>query len=84
MHAAFGLHARTEGRSRAFKLLVGNQALDQDLTQRVAVKRAELLEVFVELVIVVIDFARGLLGHQRGGLNVQKGCRDQQKVARHV
>ena len=42
MHAAFGLHARTEGRSRAFKLLVGNQALDQDLTQRVAVKRADL------------------------------------------
>ena len=83
MHAAFGLHAGTEGRSRAFKLLVGNQALDQDLAQGVAVERAELLEVFVELVIVV-SFARGLLRHQRGSLDVQKGCRDQQKVARHV
>ena len=31
VHAAFGLHAGTEGRSRAFKLLVGDQALDQDL-----------------------------------------------------
>ena len=84
MHAAFGLHAGTEGRSRAFKLLVGNQALDQDLAQGVAVERAELLEVFVKLVIVVIDFARGLLRHQGGGLDVQKCCRDQQKVARHV
>ena len=84
MHAALGLHAGTEGRSRAFKLLVGNQALDQDLAQGVAVERAEFLEVFVELVIVVIDFVRGLLRHQRGSLDVQKGCRDQQKVARHV
>ena len=84
MHAAFGLHAGTEGRRRALKLLVCNQALDQDLAQGVAVERAELLEVFVELVIVVIDFARGLLRHQRGGLDVQKGCRNQQKVARHV
>ena len=83
MHAAFGLHTRAKGRSRALKLLVGDQALDQDLAQGVAVKRAELLEVFVVLVIVD-GFARGLLGHQRGGLNVQKGCRDQQKVARHV
>ena len=57
MHAAFGLHAGTEGRSRAFKLLVGNQALDQDLAQGIAVERAEFLEVFVELVIVVIGFA---------------------------
>ena len=84
MHAAFGLHASTEGRRRALKLLVGNQALDQDLAKGVAVERTELLEVFVELVIVVIDFARGLLRHQGGGLDVQKCCRDQQKVARHV
>lgn len=54
-------HAGTEGRSRALKLLVGNQALDQDLAQGVAVERAEFLEAFVELVIVVIDFAWGLL-----------------------
>jgi len=83
MHAALGLHTRTKGRRRALKLLVGNQALDQDLAQGVAVKRAEFLEVFVVLVIVD-GFAGGLLRHQRGGLNVQKGCRDQQKVACHI
>ena len=76
MHAALGLHASTKGCRRAFKLLVRNQALDQDLAQGVTVERAELLEVFVELVIVVIGFARGLLRHQRGSLDVQKGCRD--------
>ena len=76
MHAAFGLHARAKGRRRALKLLVGDQALDQDLAQGVAVERAELFEVFVNLVIVV-GFAGGLLRHQRGGLDVQKGCRDQ-------
>lgn len=74
----------TEGRSRTLKLLVGNQTLNQDLAQGVAVERAEFLEVFVELAIVVINFTRGLLRDQRGGLDVQKGCRDQQKVARHV
>ena len=84
MHAAFGLHARAKGRSRTLKLLVGNQALDQDLAQGIAVERAEFLEVFVELVIVVIGFARCLLRYQRGGLNVQKGCSDQQKVTRHI
>ena len=52
VHAAFGLHAGTEGRRRALKLLVGDQALDQDLAQGVAVERAEFLEVFVVLVIV--------------------------------
>ncbi len=82
--AAFGLHARTESGRRALKLLIGDQALDQDLAQGVAVERAQLLEVFVELVIVVIGFAWGLLRHQRGSLDVQKGCCDQQEVARHV
>ena len=75
MHAALGLHARTESGRRTLKLLVGDQALNQDLAQGVAVEGAELLEVFVVLVIVD-GFAGGLLGHQRGGLNVQKGCRD--------
>ena len=83
MHAALSLHARAKGCRRALKLLVGDQALNQDLAQGVAVKRAKLIEVFVELVIVV-GFARGLLRYQRGGFDVQKGCRDQQKVARHV
>ena len=83
MHAAFGLHARAKGCRRALKLLVGDQALDQDLAQGVAVECAEFLEVFVVLVIVV-GVARGLLGHQRGSLDVQKGCRDQQKVTRHI
>lgn len=85
VHGGFRPACRApEGGSRCLKLFVGNQALDQDLAQGVAVERAELLEVFVELVIVVIGFARGLLRHQRGSLDVQKGCRDQQKVARHV
>ena len=75
---------RAKGCRRALKLLVGDQALDQDLAQGIAVKRAELLKVFVELVIVVIDFARGLLRHQRGGLDVQKGLPRPAKVARHV
>ena len=83
MHAAFGLHARAKGRRRTLKLLVGDQALDQDLAQGVAVERAEFLEVFVVLVIVD-GFAGSLLRHQRGGLDVQKGRRNQQKVARHV
>ena len=83
MHAALGLHARAKGRRRALKLLVGDQALNQDLAQGIAVERAEFLEVFVVLVIVD-GFAGGLLGYQRGGLDVQKGCRNQQKVARHV
>ena len=83
MHAALGLHPRAKGCRRALKLLVGNQALDQDFAQGVAVERTEFLEVFVVLVTVAC-LARGLLGYQRGGLNVQKGCRDQQKVARHV
>ena len=83
MHAALGLHARAKGCRRALKLLIGDQALNQDLAQGVAVECAELLEVIVILVIVVC-LARGFLGHQRGGLDVQKGCRDQQKVARHV
>ena len=83
MHAAFGLHARAKGCRRSLKLLVGDQALDQDLAQGVAVERTEFLEVFIVLVIVVC-LARGLLGNQRGCFNVQKSCRDQQKVARHV
>ena len=83
MHAALGLHARAKGRCRALKLLVGDQALNQDLAQGVAVKGADFLEVFIVLVIIVC-LARGLLGNQRGCLNVQKGCRDQQKVTRHV
>ena len=83
MHAAFGLHARAKGRRRTLKLLVGDQALDQDLAQGIAVERTEFLEIFVVLVIFVC-VAWGLLGHQRGGLDVQKGCRDQQKVARHI
>ncbi len=53
MHAALGLHARAKGRRCALKLLVGDQALNQDLAQGVAVKRTELLEVFIVLVIVV-------------------------------
>ena len=83
VHAAFGLHSGPESRRRALKLLVGDQTLNQDLTQGVTVERAKFLEVIVELVIVV-GFARGLLRHQRGSLDVQKGRCDQQKVARHV
>ena len=83
MHAALGLHPRAKGRRRALKLLVRDQALDQDLAQGIAVERTELLEVFVVL-IIFFGVARGLLGHQRGSLDVQKGCRNQQKVTRHI
>ena len=41
-------------------------------------------KISIIAVIAVIGFARCLLGDQRGGLDVQKGCRNQQKVARHV
>ena len=54
MHAALGLHTRAKGCRRALKLLVGDQTLDQDLAQGVAVERTELLELIVILVIVML------------------------------
>ena len=67
------------------KVTIGSISISEVANQYLAeVERAEFLEVFVELVIVVIGFARCLLRYQRGGLNVQKGCSDQQKVTRHI
>ena len=76
MHAALGFHAAAQRCRGTLELFVGDQALDEHLTQRFGVESG----VFV-VNILVIDRGHVVVWHERGGLDVEKRCRDEQKIA---
>lgn len=80
MHAALRLHARTERGGRTLELLVRDEALDQDLAERVSVEPVELV---IQLLIVTA-FGGALVRDERCGLDVEEGGGNQQEVARNI
>ena len=79
MHARLGLHACPECGRSAFELLVSDEALDENLAERVAVERCEFV-----VDIVFVGGCGGIRRNERRGLDVEERGRHQQKIARDI
>ena len=79
-HAALGLHARRERGAHVPELLVGDEAGDEDLARLLGREGREVV-LIVEL---VARGARGTVGDERGGLDVEQRRCDEHEIARDI
>ena len=80
MHAAFGLHAGSQGGSRSLELLIGDEPLNEHLSERISVKAG----IFIIKVVGIARRCGRLGGYEGRGFDIKQGCCNEQEIARNV
>ncbi|CDD83844.1 unknown [Collinsella sp. CAG:289] len=71
MHAAFRFHTCPKRRCCAFKLLIGNEACNEDLAQGIAIE----IRVLPHLFFIEHRGRIRIVWNKRSGFDVEKRCR---------